>query len=279
MIEQHSVSLGRKKMRSSHFNERRVSSSYPNYSSTSDQAEEPTEGGSEMPEKSTSNEYALGVAFWSFVLFTATQIVFAVIANSQAMMADSQAMCVDALTYLFNLMAERLKRKSFNEEEVNSMHPKLLAYRRERLRLYLELIPPLISASILMLVTFSATQAALMSLSKPQHKDTVNINLMLIFSFGNLLLDVLNVGCFANAHQAYGIGEVEKEEILYTTSRDEEASEETSLMRYNGVPQDGVYDLCDIDEEEQSHTETKPKVLALNLNMCSAYTVSESPFF
>lgn len=274
MIEQH-TGMGSPDKKMGRSQGRKVACSHQHYHSTSGQ--HGGDRGVEVHEKSTSNEYALGVAFWSFVLFTATQVVFSAIANSQAMMADSQAMFVDALTYLFNLIAERLKRKSYTEEEMNSIHPKVLAYRRERLRLYLELFPPLISASILIWITFHSTQNAIKSLSQPRHNDKVNIDLMLIFSFGNLLLDFLNVGCFANAHQAYGISEVEKEEILYTTHRDEEeASEETALMQYNGVPDDGVYDLCDI-EEEQSTIVPKPK-LTLNLNMCSAYTVSQSRF-
>lgn len=255
------------------YSDRERSPSHQNYSSTMDDAERAVERNQEKPEKRTSNEYALGVAFWSFVIFTATQFFFAITANSSAMMTDCEAMVVDSLTYLFNLVAERLKRSSISEDDANAMHPKILAYRRERLRLYLELCPPLISATILMIVTFSATQGALKSLSRSHHHDNVNVNLMLIFSFGNLLLDVLNVGCFANAHQAYGIGEVEKEKVLYSTSREarreEEISENTNLLP-NG---DLSFDLYDIDEEPPK----KPR-MALNLNMCSAYTVSELQF-
>ena len=55
-----------------------------------------------------SNEYVLNVAFFSFVSFLILQAVFAIIAHSQSMLADCEAMGVDALTYLFNLLAERL---------------------------------------------------------------------------------------------------------------------------------------------------------------------------
>lgn len=213
----------------------------------------------------TSNEYVLGVAFWSFVLFTVTQTLFSIIANSQAMLTDSQAMYVDALTYLFNLIAERLKKRSFSEEEIQSIPPEVLSYRRERLRLYLELFPPLISAVILMVVTFSAFRDAIVGLSSrtPQQQVDVNVDLMLIFSFINLLLDVLNVSCFASAHQAFGLGEVEKEEIIYSAGRrEDETSENTTLLNVRGA---GSCRLHDLSTEKERKT-------ALNLNMCSAWT-------
>jgi hypothetical protein len=58
-----------------------------------------------------TNEYVLNVAFYSFVGFMSVQAVFALIANSEAMLVDSEAMSVDAFTYLFNLWAERIKRE------------------------------------------------------------------------------------------------------------------------------------------------------------------------
>jgi Co/Zn/Cd efflux system component len=58
-----------------------------------------------------TNEYVLNVAFYSFVGFMSVQAVFALIANSEAMLADSEAMSVDAFTYLFNLWAERIKKE------------------------------------------------------------------------------------------------------------------------------------------------------------------------
>jgi Co/Zn/Cd efflux system component len=57
-----------------------------------------------------TNEYVLNVAFTPFVGFEC-QAVFALIANSEAMLADSEVMSVDAFTYLFNLWAERIKKE------------------------------------------------------------------------------------------------------------------------------------------------------------------------
>mmetsp|Transcript_18139 Transcript_18139/g.20670 ORF Transcript_18139/g.20670 Transcript_18139/m.20670 type:complete len:120 (+) Transcript_18139:136-495(+) len=56
-----------------------------------------------------TNEYVLNIAFFSFLFFVLFQAFFAVLARSQAMLADCMAMSVDAFTYLFNLVAERLK--------------------------------------------------------------------------------------------------------------------------------------------------------------------------
>lgn len=62
-------------------------------------------------EQLPSNEFLLKVAFFSFMSFALTQLVFAFIANSQAMKGDSAAMIVDAFTYLFNWTAERRKHQ------------------------------------------------------------------------------------------------------------------------------------------------------------------------
>ena len=49
-----------------------------------------------------SNNYVLGVAFYSFLGFTILQTSYAIKANSSAMVADSSAMFVDVGTYLCN---------------------------------------------------------------------------------------------------------------------------------------------------------------------------------
>eukprot|EP00523_Entomoneis_sp_CCMP467_P022842 CAMPEP_0168830148 /NCGR_PEP_ID=MMETSP0727-20121128/1381_1 /TAXON_ID=265536 /ORGANISM="Amphiprora sp., Strain CCMP467" /LENGTH=137 /DNA_ID=CAMNT_0008883369 /DNA_START=197 /DNA_END=607 /DNA_ORIENTATION=+ len=86
--------------------------------------------------KPMSNEEVLNVAFFSFVGFVVFQAVFALIAKSQSMLADSEAMTVDAVTYLFNLCAERIKNRPPKEAELR-LKPKQRKYQRELRRLSL----------------------------------------------------------------------------------------------------------------------------------------------
>jgi Co/Zn/Cd efflux system component len=212
----------------------------------------------------TTNEYVLGVAFWTFLLFLIAEAFFAVIAGSQAMLEDAEAMTVDALTYLFNLLAERVKNRPYTDEE-KRLPPSVLDYRREKLRLYLELIPPLLSVTTLLIVTALATKDALESLAKPKSEDdTVNVNLMIIFSAGNMLLDVVNVACFAKAHQAYGLSTVRREPLShsYRSAR---------KMEMEGLLQKDYADNLHSPSEDADESEGPTSI---NLNMCSAWTVS-----
>ena len=59
-----------------------------------------------------SNEELLSIAFISFLSFTIAQAVASYFARSQAMLGDSIAMGVDAFTYGFNLIAERMKNRA-----------------------------------------------------------------------------------------------------------------------------------------------------------------------
>jgi Co/Zn/Cd efflux system component len=211
----------------------------------------------------TTNEYVLGVAFWTFLLFLIAEAFFAVIAGSQAMLEDAEAMTVDALTYLFNLAAERVKNRPYTEEE-KRLPPSVLDYRRERLRLYLEVIPPLISVATLGIVTVLAIKDALESLAAPKEEESaVNVNLMIIFSAGNMLLDIVNVGCFAKAHQAYGLSTVKREpRSSYRSARN---------MELEGLLQKDHADNLSAPSEDSDESEA---TTSINLNMCSAWTVS-----
>lgn len=227
-------------------------------------------GGS--PDSDTpSNEYVLNVAFLSFVLFMALQGFFALVANSQSMLADSEAMSVDALTYLFNLLAERIKNRPPTEKEL--LLPLIVReHNKEMKRLYLELIPPLISVTTLIAVTIVTLKEAFHTLyGEGAEEEDVSANLMLFFSGLNLLLDVVNVTCFARAHQAYGLQKTYDSSSL--------SQEESNLLERNPRR----------DEEEEgerrpitclpSDHETHDSFFEawfgnVNLNMCSAWTVS-----
>ncbi|GKY98234.1 hypothetical protein MPSEU_000781100 [Mayamaea pseudoterrestris] len=168
-----------------------------------------------------SNETLLGTAFITFMGFALLQLCFALIAGSEAMMGDSAAMIVDAMTYLFNLYAERKKSQvngkpdeyasgRYTSADITAME----RTKRKRV-LQLEILPPLFSVSILVVVTViilrSALQTLILDLYRSQSEQlNPDVDLMLIFSSVNLLLDGLNVFCFAKAKHLRGYAVVDQ---------------------------------------------------------------------
>ncbi|EEC44934.1 predicted protein [Phaeodactylum tricornutum CCAP 1055/1] len=228
------------------------------------------ETSAERKSEAVTNEYVLNVAFLSFLGFTTLQCFFAVMARSQSMMADCAAMYVDVVTYLFNFLAERLKHGHIDTP-----------WRDMRLRrLFLELIPPLISVTTLVAVTVIALRQAFVILltpdddeSKEQQPDLV---IMLVFSALNLVLDIINVSCFARADQAVGLPGQHGYEHVDGRHHDHQhcehnangnstatpfSSEATPLVASNHSSN------CDHEDSSQD-TEAE----GLNLNMCSAWT-------
>ena len=193
-----------------------------------------------------SNEYVLNFAFFSFISFVCFQTFFAIVGNSQSMLADSEAMAVDALTYLFNLWAERVKKSPI--ESVPNPE-----YRRELRRLYLELLSPLISMSTLVVITFNTVKEAFETLDGGKDED-VSVVIMLIFSAANLLLDIANVTCFARAKSLF-LG-------ITPSTQSLEPSETTTLIA-SGAP---LEDQDSLPHKFHNHN-------LVNLNMCSAWTV------
>lgn len=136
---------------------------------------------------------------------------FAIVARSQSMLSDSLAMSVDAFTYLFNLIAERLKKNPNSCLNYHLLNPEERRKRRRLIRLYLEFFPPLISVIALTVVSYRGLRQSIDSLirltespilgatyvSSGAEDEDPNIRLMLFFSGLNLLLDMLNVTCFA----------------------------------------------------------------------------------
>jgi hypothetical protein len=168
-------------------------------------------------------------------------------------------MYVDVVTYLFNFLAERLKHGD------SSMSSRDLRLRR----LFLELIPPTVSVVTLIAVTVMALRSA----TTPVENDP-NINLMLLFSGLNMLLDLLNVGCFARVDQAVGL------DVFHSTSgmpcpsdptvpKDESVvTERTPLMTSDDEQTESIAS-DELDESIDSNEATGIS----NLNMCSAWTV------
>lgn len=230
--------------------------------------------------------------------FSVCQTIAAVIAGSEAMMGDSAAMLVDALTYLFNLIAER-KKKTYilvqqqEQRRCTSDHPehaqKLRVLKYKRYLLQLELISPFLSVSTLLVVIGFVLHKAIKVLVLDATRDTSeqanpNTHIMMLFSVLNLLLDGLNIFCFAKAKHALGYN-TEEEPDRPRHSRRQKASFKPLINRdkldpgihshrgddsSNSLTLDSIVPMeieecrSEVDMDDDEHT---------NLNMCSAYTV------
>mmetsp|Transcript_12570 Transcript_12570/g.18045 ORF Transcript_12570/g.18045 Transcript_12570/m.18045 type:complete len:352 (+) Transcript_12570:69-1124(+) len=245
-----------------------------------------------------SNIYLLNVAFYSFALFAFGQMIVAVwIAKSQAMVGDSAAMVIDSLTYLFNSYAEKIKNKSLKEsvdDNLSAAEKKLKRLERTRQRLWLEIIPPLCSVMTLIVLTIYIIVDAFNTLSKSDHEDgenDPNIGIMFFFSALNLVLDIMNVTCFARAKHAFGFAVIDKDRhryvLAYNGSLHNEMADsmkrersEVDFALQTDQKDDSLENYCSISEPEKSDTalhiipsvEEEEKSDDINLNMCSAYT-------
>lgn len=186
-------------------------------------------------------------------------------------------MYVDVVTYLFNFLAERFKHQV---QETSSIRP-----RDGRLyRLYLELVPPLISVTTLLVVTVLGLRDAIKTL-RESPKEQINqpdIRIMLWFSGMNLLLDFLNVTCFARVNQEFGMSQLQNQYNIFRSQRDDDESAE-------GVPTEATVLLSKLETGNRTITRLDSPTEAddcdaseasddtraeggLNLNMCSAWT-------
>jgi len=220
-----------------------------------------------------SNEYVLNMAFWTFLGFLLLEAVFAIIANSQSMLEDAEAMSIDAMTYLFNLWAERIKNRPLTAKELE-MPEAVREYKREMTRLYLEVVPPLVSVITLISVTIYSIKDAVDSLNQPSDvpEEAVDVSIMLWFSGANLLLDLVNVTCFARAGQAFGLGTLNNEVARTSFSSRENAE-------YSSIEAQSLFDERDSRSDEDSEDDHTGGRLLVNLNMCSAWIVSTSRHF
>jgi hypothetical protein len=158
------------------------------------------------------------------------------IARSQAMVGDSAAMVIDSLTYLFNSYAEKIKNSSLNEnddETLSDTEKEIQRLGRTRQRLWLEIIPPLCSVMTLIVLTIYIIIDAFDTLADPDYEvggddgmistttnTEPNIGVMFFFSSLNLLLDILNVTCFARAKHAFGFAVIDKDRHRYMLAYD-----------------------------------------------------------
>jgi Co/Zn/Cd efflux system component len=206
-----------------------------------------------------SNERLLATAFVTFLSFASLQLVFAFIADSEAMKGDSAAMMVDSMTYLCNWVAEHRKSHfdwngTTGEADVDSARAQKLRERAYRkIVLQMEIVPPLVSVSTLLAVTTVVTYRAIFVLMRGTSSSSrhPNLRLMMGFSLFNLGLDCLNVFCFARAKHLTG----------YSTTADDDEEEHRCDYHQNGTHENGC-----------PHRTTTQHDDSPNLNMCSAYT-------
>lgn len=220
----------------------------------------------------SSNEQLLLIAFVSFMSFSSTQLYFAFRAESEAMKGDSAAMIVDSLTYLFNWIAERRKH-TFDRyyKDPPGLDPERAAKIRQRTKrkviLQLEILPPLVSVAILLVVTGVVFRDAAKVIMLDLHRDAgeqsdPNIDLMMIFSLINLGLDGINFYCFAQASHLYGFLTTEESQSKTTVHAASDGGEFSSPYSSNGNGNtssnrldhwmDDNYDESE-DQQQQNH--------------------------
>ncbi|KAG7355654.1 cation efflux family protein [Nitzschia inconspicua] len=227
--------------------------------------------------RQSKSESALNFAFLSFLGFTILQFVFAVAARSDAMLADCAAMTVDAITYLFNYGAERMKHRlqhetSDGEQNVESnLQCRKNDANRELQRLLLELIPPSISATTLMVVTIlTMLQSIHIILSDAPKEIPPDITIMLVFSALNLVLDGFNVLEFARVdHVVLSVTNVHHEHSRHFHHHCHSNGHGPSDF---GPPTESSGLLDNRDVESYDDVSVCSAESDLNLNMCSAWT-------
>lgn len=253
------------------------------------------------------------VAFYSFAIFALGQMFVAIfIARSQAMVGDSSAMVIDSLTYLFNSYAEKIKNISLQETEDESLtesDKEMKKLERTRQRLWLEILPPMCSVMTLIGLTIYIILDAWNTLSEreyevgedndfssdesstPSSTSQPDIGVMFLFSALNLVLDVLNVTCFARAKHAFGFAVIDEDRHRYMLAYDGSLHNQYAdsmrvrseidlsglddglnckdVENYSSISDDNVVGTTNLQISDERN-----KFPEVNLNMCSAYTVS-----
>lgn len=198
------------------------------------------------------------------------------------MIGDSAAMIVDSMTYGFNLYAERKKNEDVEqiiqttEIEMNCqlddndtddiITTDNDSYNLERIRLskrkkilHYELVPPVLSVSVLLVVTgfvlYGSISTLILDTNRSEdEQSTPNLIIMMSFAIFNLFLDLFNVCCFARAKHLLGY-KTESDKDIYDNDDDDDESQ---------------YFIENEVQAEQNMIDEDDRV---NLNMCSAYTV------
>jgi len=263
-----------------------------------------------------SNKKLLCTAFISFQGFAIFQLVAALYAGSEAMLGDSIAMMIDALAYLFNMVAERqkeiyaskLKEQNTDSSTITPSKRTTMVLKYRKYTYQLELVPPLISVVTLLVLTILVFKEAIHTLILDAQRDASlqadpDVNLMAIFSAINLVLDIVNVGCFASANHAFGYktsaeehnhddvdtGNAASAEAIGGFSHSEKGQNSNVDNNTDGYKDydngseetgtDEAFENESLDKETNGELhEVGNEDDSTNLNMCSAYTVSTMPY-
>lgn len=241
-----------------------------------------------------SNKKLLCIAFASFQVFAVMQITVSVVAGSEAMFGDSLAMMVDALTYLFNLFAEqqkevyaaKLQKQKQRERELSSLQIDIIVLNYQKYTYQLELIPPILSVTILLAVTIIVLRESISTLildTRGAEQADPNLNLMMIFSFLNLLLDIMNVGCFASANHATGYKTEDgtstnmcsdsrsRVDVDVDVGSNDKVDKSVPIQPFNNGSPPSIK-LHKLDNQSLTEDNDDDDNDVSNLNMCSAYT-------
>ena len=227
-----------------------------------------------------ANAKLLGIAFDSFMSFSLLQLFFAWLAHSHAMVGDSVAMIVDSIAYLFNWIAERRKREATACAAADdSITPRIRRRTQRKRVLELEIVPPILSVSILVVVTTIVTQSAVSVLLSPPSEASEatgqpNLIVMVVFSASNLCLDMLNVFCFSKSNENMGgdggaAATVNETQQIMSNPSGYDRVHQDHKQHDAATNDDCLYcHQADDDEGEERHDEDNHA----NLNMCSAFT-------
>lgn len=213
----------------------------------------------------TSNLYSLLFAFLSFLSFSIVQLCFSLKANSQAMLGDSLTMILDALTYGGNGLAEYAKGKETGRP-----------LRQSKTLLYIECLGPsfsvitLVAVTIYILVEASKTIRGFHdSNDNVSSDDDTNVEIMLLFSSLNLLIDIVNVYNFIKNRNR----KREDAESI-SSSSDVDFGDKESTDNINIDSNNSKSNNSNDDDDDIISNNTSKKSLSVddNMNMCSAYT-------
>ena len=225
---------------------------------------------------SNTNLYALFFAFLTFMSFSVLQLFYSIKANSEAMLGDSLTMILDAITYGGNGLAEWSKGKQHKraedecdtgqnaanksptanggktEDVSSSSSSSSSSSHRSKTLLYLECIGPSFSVMTLIGVTVYIFVSAFKTIREFHSgvlvEDDTNVEIMLLFSSINLIIDIVNIYQFVRSKK--------------NSSND---AVEVDFDAVGASSGDGGNDDANGHDEHSKTSES-------NMNMCSAYT-------
>lgn len=136
---------------------------------------------------------------------------------------------------------------------------------------------------VVTVITFREARRTLRGEAEGDEED-VSVTIMLLFSSCNLLLDIVNVTCFARANLNFGLDVVRREQISIQKTLEEAwdsdsdeglVNERAGLVDRAGT---GSFDVSppSLDRISSSTLTPRRPHAIVNLNMCSAWTVSEN---